>query len=142
MRPFLVLVFVVLGWLGSHIRLIDSIDSAKNDEGNEFRAASLDDPIRLGDAVVAAKRANVSVTLATEKDSGNFTGKTELSVQLLSFTVDGKMVPVNTTSVTRGSGSRGARTAKSAAAVGAVASTTKAGSRLGRCLFDKPFPAS
>lgn len=65
------------------IRLIDSIDSEKNDEGDEFRA-SLDDPIKLGDAVVAPKGADARVKLVTEKDSGKLTGKTEFSVQLLS----------------------------------------------------------
>jgi hypothetical protein len=101
------------------IRLIDSIDSEKNDQGDEFRA-SLDEPIKLGDTIVAPKGANAKVKLTVEKDSGKFTGKTELSVKLLSVTVDGKAVPVNTASVTEGSGSRGARTAKTAAAVGAV----------------------
>jgi hypothetical protein len=101
------------------VRQIDPIDSDKNGEGDEFRA-SLDDPIKLADAVVAPRGADAIVRLVAEKDSGKFTGKTELSVQLLSFVVDGKMVPVNTTSVTEGSGSRGARTAKSAAAVGAI----------------------
>ena len=101
------------------IRLIDPIDSEKNDEGDEFRA-SLDDPINLGDIVIAPKGADARVRLVTERDSGKLTGKTELSIQLLSFTLDGKTVPVYTTSVTEGSGSRGARTAKSAAAVGAI----------------------
>ena len=82
--------------------------------------ASLDDPIKLGDAVVAPKGADAKVRLVTETESGKLTGRTELTVQLLSFTVDGNTVPVNTTSVTEESSSRGARTAKSAAAVGAI----------------------
>ena len=101
------------------IRLIDSIDSEKHDEGNEFRA-SLDDPIRLGDTVIAPKGADARVRLVTEKESGKLTGRTELSVQLVSLAVDGKMVSVSTNSVTQVSGSRGERTAKSAAATGAL----------------------
>jgi hypothetical protein len=101
------------------IGLIDSIDSEKNNEGDVFRA-TLNDPIMLGDDVVASRGADATVRLVTEKDSGKLTGRTELSVQLVSFAVDGKMVPVYATSVTERSGSRGARTAKSAAAVGAV----------------------
>jgi hypothetical protein len=101
------------------IRLIDSIDSEKNDEGDEFRA-SLDEPVRLGDTEVAPRGADARIRLVNEKESGKLTGRTELSLQLLSFTVDGNVVPVNTTSVTEGSRSRGARTAKSAAAVGAI----------------------
>ncbi|HLH06523.1 MAG TPA: hypothetical protein VKW78_04750 [Terriglobales bacterium] len=101
------------------IRLIDSIDSEKNNAGDEFRA-SIDEPITLGDDVIAPKGSDAKVILVTEKESGKLTGKTELTVQLLSFSFAGRAVPVNTTSVTQGSGSRGARTAKTAAAVGAV----------------------
>jgi hypothetical protein len=53
-------------------------------------------------------------------------------VELLSFTVDGKMVAVNTTSVKEGSGSRGARTAKSAVAVGAIGAIIGAIAAAGR----------
>jgi len=101
------------------IRLIDPIDSEKNDEGNEFRA-SLDYPVRVGDTEIAPRGADARVRLITERESGKLTGRTELTVQLLSFTVDGYTVPVNTTSVTEGSGSRGARTAKTAVTVGAI----------------------
>jgi hypothetical protein len=101
------------------IRLIDSIDSEKNNEGDEFRA-SLDIPIRLDDTEVVPRGAGAMVGLVNEKESGKLTGRTELSVQLLSFTVDGNPVRVNTTSVREDSSSRGARTAKSAGAVGAI----------------------
>ncbi len=101
------------------IRLIDSVDSEKNKEGDEFRA-SLEDPITIGNEVVAPKGADAKVRLAAEKESGKFTGKAELTLQLVSFTVNGKVVPVNSSNVSEYSGSRGARTAKTAAAVGAV----------------------
>lgn len=101
------------------VRLIDPIDSERSKEGDEFRA-SLDEPLKLGDDIVAPKRADAKVRLVAQKDSGKFSGKTELTIELASVVVRGNPVPVNTTSVTEGSGSRGARTAKSAAAVGAV----------------------
>jgi len=101
------------------IRTIDSIDSEKNREGQEFRA-SLEDPITIGNDVVAPKGADVKLRLAGEKESGKLTGKAELTVQLVSVTVNGKAVPLNTTTVSEYSGSRGARTAKSAVAVGAI----------------------
>ena len=101
------------------VRLIDSIDSQRNNAGDEFRA-TLSDPIRLGETIVVPRGADATIKLVTEKESGKLTGRTELSVQLISFTVDGRLVPVYATSVTERSGSRGARTAKSAAAVGAV----------------------
>ena len=101
------------------MRLIDSIDSENNREGDEFRA-SLEDPITVGNDTVAPRGADAKVRLVTEKDSGKLTGKTELTVQLVSVVVNGKTVPVNSSSVSEYSGSRGARTAKSAAAVGAI----------------------
>src|ERR1041385_704992 len=101
------------------IRLIDPIDSEKNREGEEFRA-SLDEPITVGNDVVAPKGADARVKLAVDKESGKFTGKTELTVQLVSLTMDGRTIPVTSSNVVESSGSRGARTAKTAGAVGAV----------------------
>jgi hypothetical protein len=101
------------------IRMIDAIDSEKNNAGDEFRA-SLEDPITIGNDVVAPKGADVKVRLAEEKESGKIRGKAELTVELVSITVNGKEIPVSTSSVSEYSGSRGARTAKSAAAVGAI----------------------
>ena len=101
------------------IRMIDNVDSERDNPGAEFRA-SLEDPITVGNEVIAPKGADVRVRLAEEKESGKFTGRAELTMQLVSVTVNGKAVPVNTTSVSEYSGSRGASTAKKAAAVGAV----------------------
>jgi len=101
------------------IRLIDPVDSERNKEGDEFRA-SLEDPITLGNDVVVQKGADAKVRLVSEEESGRLRGRAGLTVQLISLTVDGKIVPVNTSDVSEYSGSRGARTAKSAAAVGAV----------------------
>jgi len=101
------------------IRLIDSVDSEKNREGDEFRA-SLEDPITLGNDVLVQRGADAKVRLVSEQESGKLSGRAGLTVQLVSLTVDGKTVLMNTSDVSEYSGSRGARTAKSAAAVGAV----------------------
>ena len=101
------------------VRLIDSVDSENNNEGDKFKA-SLEDPLTLDDQVVAPKGADAVVKLVAEKDSGKLTGKAELTLALESVTINGREVPVRTSSVTEASGSRGARTAKSAAAVGAI----------------------
>lgn len=101
------------------VRLIDSIDSKRDNPGHEFRA-TLQDPIRIGDTEVVPQGADATVRLAEEKESGKLTGKTELRVELVSFQLAGKTILVNTSTVSEYSGSRGARTAKSAAAVGAV----------------------
>ncbi|HYV63571.1 MAG TPA: hypothetical protein VE958_12895 [Bryobacteraceae bacterium] len=101
------------------VRLIDPVDSDKNNQGDEFRA-SLEDPITMGNDVVVQKGADAKVRLVSEQESGKLSGRAGLTVQLVSLTVDGKTVRVDTSDVSEYSGSRGARTAKSAAAVGAV----------------------
>jgi hypothetical protein len=101
------------------VRLIDSIDSDRNREGDEFRA-SLEDPITLGNDVVVPKGSDARLKLVHEQESGKLSGKAGLTVQLISITVDGKPVRVDSSDVSEYSGSRGARTAKSAAAVGAI----------------------
>jgi hypothetical protein len=101
------------------VRLIDSIDSDKDKAGDEFRA-TLEDPLRIGDDTVAPKGADARIRLTEDKQAGKFTGKAELTVQLLSVVVNGKSVPVETASVTEYSKSQTGSTAKKAAAVGAV----------------------
>lgn len=101
------------------IRLIDSIDSEKSNVGDEFRA-SLDEPLMLGDQAVAPKGADAVVKLVAAKESGKLTGRTELTIELAAVTIDGREVPITTSSVSQASGSRGARTAKTAAVTGAV----------------------
>lgn len=101
------------------VRLIDSIDSDVNRIGDEFMA-SIDEPLVLGDDVVVQKGAKATIRLAEAKESGKFTGRTALTLQLVSFVVDGKTVEINSSDVSQESGSRGARTAKSAAVVGAI----------------------
>src|SRR5205823_4166123 len=63
------------------------------------------------------------VKLVDSKESGKLTGRSELTLDLVSVKVDGRMVDINTQTVSRESSSRGERTAKVAggtAAVGAI----------------------
>jgi hypothetical protein len=101
------------------VRLIDEIDSEKAKEGDQFRA-SLDEPITVDNEVVAPRGADAAVKLVTARESGKMTGKTELTVELASVTINGNPVRFDTSSVSQASGSQGVKTAKSAAAVGAV----------------------
>ncbi len=101
------------------VRMVDSIDSEQHRPGDQF-SATLEDPITLGNDVIAAKGSKAVVRLADAKDSGKLTGKTALTLQLVSVTVDGKVVELNSSDVSQESGSRTARTAKSAAAVGVL----------------------
>jgi hypothetical protein len=104
------------------IRMIDGVDSQQNRVGQTF-AASLDEPVMLNGNVVIPRGADAVVKLADSKESGKLTGKTELTLDLVSVKVNGRMVDINTQTVSRDSSSRGARTAKVAggtAAVGAL----------------------
>src|SRR5579862_9371306 len=101
------------------IRLVDSIDSQRDKAGDEFRA-TVEDPITIGNDIVVPKGTDARIRLTEDKSSGKLTGKAELTVQLLSLVVNGKTVPVATTSVNEYSKSQTGSTAKKAAAVGAV----------------------
>jgi hypothetical protein len=101
------------------IRLIDNIDSEKNDPGSTFRA-SVEDAIVEDGREIVPRGADALVKLAAEKDSGKLSGKTELTLQLVSVTVNGRPYLINSTNYVQASKSRTGRTVKSAAAVGAI----------------------
>lgn len=104
------------------VRMIDPVDSQVNRLGETFRA-SIDEPVVVGSDQVIPRGADVVVKLVDDKQSGKITGRTELTLDLVSVTVNGKVVDVNTQSVTQASSSRGARSAKvvgGTAALGAI----------------------
>jgi hypothetical protein len=104
------------------VRMIDGVDSETNRVGQTF-AASMDEPVLLNGETVIPRGADVVVKLVDSKESGKLTGRAELTLDLMSVKVDGRMVDINTQSVSRQSDSRGQRTAKVAggtAAVGAI----------------------
>jgi hypothetical protein len=104
------------------VRMIDGVDSEVNRVGQTF-AASMDEPVTMGGETVIPRGADVVVKLVDSKESGKLAGRAELTLDLMSVKVDGRMVDINTQSVSRESDSRGQRTAKvagGAAAVGAI----------------------
>ena len=104
------------------IRMIDGVDSETARVGQSF-AASLDQPVLLNGDTVIPRGADVVVKLVDAKQSGKITGRTELALSLQSVRVNGRMVDLNTQTVSQESGSQGAKTAKVAggtAAVGAI----------------------
>jgi hypothetical protein len=104
------------------VRMIDGVDSEVNRVGQTF-AASMDQPVTLGGETIIPRGADVVVKLVDAKESGKLTGRAELTLDLMSVKVNGKVVDINTQSVSRESDSRGQRTAKVAggtAAVGAI----------------------
>jgi hypothetical protein len=104
------------------VRMIDGVDSETNRVGQTF-AASMDEPVILNGDTVIPRGADVVVKLVDSKESGKLAGRAELTLDLMSVKVNGRMVDINTQSVSRESDSRGQRTAKVAggtAVLGAI----------------------
>jgi hypothetical protein len=104
------------------VRTIDTIDSAYNLVGDRF-LASLEEPLTLEGNVVVAKDVPVYGRLTQSKESGTFTGRSQLRLELTGIVVNGKMVPVVTGEYEVTGKSRGASTAKrtaGGAALGAI----------------------
>ena len=104
------------------VRMIDGVDSETNRVGQTF-AASMAEPVTMGGETIIPRGADVVVKLVDAKESGKLAGRAELTLDLMSVKVDGRMVDINTQSVSRESDSRGQRTAKVAgggAVLGAI----------------------
>jgi hypothetical protein len=104
------------------VRIIDAIDSEKATTGQTYRA-SIDQPISAGGDVVIPRGADALVKLVEAKEAGKLTGRAELTLQLQSVTVDGRVIQINTQNITQESDARGKRTATKAgggAVLGAI----------------------
>jgi len=103
------------------IRMIDGVDSSKNHVGDIFHA-TLETDLTLGNTVVARKGTDVYGRLAESQKSGNFSGKSELQLELTRLVIDGKDYPVVSSDYTLQGKGQGSQTAKKVG-VGAVAGT-------------------
>ena len=104
------------------VRTIDGIDSTKNHVGDRFQA-SLEEPLMVDGKVVVAKGTDVYGRLAESKQSGTFTGRSQLRLELTGIVVNGQTVPLATGEYELTGKSRGASTAKrtvGGAAVGSI----------------------
>ena len=104
------------------VRTIDAIDSTADFVGDRFQA-SLEEPLMFEGNVVVAQDALVYGRLTESKESGTFTGRSQLRLELTGIVVNGKMVPVVTGEYEATGKSRGASTAKrtvGGAALGAI----------------------
>jgi len=108
------------------VRMIDGVDSETARPGQSF-AGSLDEPVNDANGQTLIPRgADVTLKLVDAKQSGTFTGRSELTLNLQGIKVNGRMVDINTQSISRTSDSRGASTAKRGG-VGAVAGAALGG---------------
>jgi hypothetical protein len=105
-----------------NVRMIDAVDSESSQLGQTFQA-SLDEPIMLDGVTVIPRGADIVAKLVEDKQSGKVTGRTELTMDLVSIRVNGRMIDLNTEEVTTSSESRTGKSAKvigGTAAVGAI----------------------
>jgi hypothetical protein len=93
------------------VRMIDSVDSAKNHVGDIFHA-SLETDLIVGNTLVAHKGADVYGRLAEAKEAGHMTGSSELQLELARIVIDGHDYPLVSSDYTLQGKSRGANTAK------------------------------
>jgi hypothetical protein len=104
------------------VRMIDGVDSTKNRAGDRFQA-SLQEPLTVDGNVIVPKGSDVYGRLAESKESGKFTGRSQLQLELTGVVVNGQTVPVVTGEYEVTGKSRGAGTAKrtvGGAAVGSI----------------------
>jgi hypothetical protein len=101
------------------IRMIDSVDSKKNNVGDVFHA-SLETDLTLNGTLIARRGADVYGKLAYAKEAGHFTGSSELELELTKIVVDGADYPLVSDDYTLKGKGRGGDTAKKVG-VGAVA---------------------
>ncbi|MGH9360011.1 MAG: BON domain-containing protein [Terriglobia bacterium] len=93
------------------VRMIDSISSATAQPDQEY-SASIFSPVAVGDKIVIPRGANARVQVAEVKSSGHFKGQSELKLALISVTVNGRSVPVQTGYYTKQGSSRGVNSAE------------------------------
>ncbi|MBV8817619.1 MAG: hypothetical protein JO022_04625, partial [Acidobacteriaceae bacterium] len=104
------------------IRMIDPVNSERDNVGQTYRA-SIDEAVVVNGQVVLPKGAPVTAKLVNQTESGRFTGRASLTVDLTQIQVNGRMVDIATSEVTQASGARGSKTAKTVgggAALGAI----------------------
>jgi hypothetical protein len=104
------------------VSMIDDVDSQRDRIGQTFRA-SVAEPVVVNGETIIPRGADVVAKLVDDKESGKLTGKTELTLDLMSVQVRGQMVDINTQEVTTSSASRTGRSEKvvgGTAALGAI----------------------
>ncbi|HEX8837153.1 MAG TPA: hypothetical protein VF748_09475 [Candidatus Acidoferrum sp.] len=104
------------------IRMIDGVDSSKNHVGDVFHA-TLETDLTVGDTIVARKGTDIYGRLAEAAKSGNFSGRSELQLELTRLVIDGRDYPIVSSDYTlqgKGQGSSTAKKVGGGAALGAI----------------------
>ena len=104
------------------IRLVDTLDSEKNQVGDPFRA-TLNAPVVIDDEVVIPQDADVQGRVVDVKSAGRYAGAATLALELTSLSFNGKTYNLSTNQWSRESKGRGKSTAGkvgAGAAIGAI----------------------
>lgn len=104
------------------VRLIDPVNSERDNLGQTFRA-SVDEPVVVNGQTLIPRGADAVATLIDAQKSGKISGKTVLTLDLKNLTVNNRPYDIATTGVSEASSSRGNRSAKvigGTAALGAI----------------------
>ncbi len=104
------------------VRTIELIDSSKSEVGDRF-STTLDQPIYVGDVLVAPRGVSVYGRLEEVKTSGQFAGRAQLRMALTTIDLQGRSFPLVTGDYQVSGRSRGANTAAkvgTGAVVGAI----------------------
>ena len=106
------------------VRMIDSVDSDLNKQGDSFRA-TLEEPVTLSGRTLAPKGSAATVELVHLKQSGKLRGQEEIALQLHSIRVNDKTYPLTSQFAQLASEGKGKQTAK------VVGGTTAIGALIG-----------
>ncbi len=104
------------------VRTLDTIDTTEKQAGDPFQA-SLAEPLVVDGNVIVAKDADVYGRLIESKQTGTFTGRSKLRLELTGIVVNGQTVRVVTEEYDMTGKSKGASTARrtiTGAAVGSI----------------------
>ena len=93
------------------VRMIDSVDSTKNQVGDIFHA-SLETDLYVHGTLAARKGTDVYGRLANAKAAGHMSGSSELELELTRIVIDGRDYPLVSSDYTLQGKGRGADTAK------------------------------
>ncbi len=113
------------------VRLIDSVNSERDNLGQTYRA-TVDQPVVVNNQTLIPRGADAVATLIDDQQSGKIEGRTVLTLDLKTITVNGRSYDVVTTGVPEASSSRGARSAKvigGATALGAIIGAAAGGGK-------------
>lgn len=104
------------------VRMIDPIDTDKNQVGDSF-AASIDEPVTINDQIVIPKNTIAHGRIMQSKESGKISGAPELRLELTDVILNNHQFPLRTGEYAQTGEGRGKRSAEmigGGAALGAV----------------------